>query len=827
MDDYYMNGLLSETDRVLPVHTQRPGHDGQLQRLHLQRMQDKTYDSDDDDSDMDNFDLDDSDTILQLNPAHGQTVALWSFMKLDSIAVFPPDQNLVGNIVEYAEKHFGFLRFQHRLMLLSPGQLSPVSLNSVYSIRPGSVVMVMPEENAIVSIEIGQLKTSFELNLDLSMTVQKLKTYIRKRKGIPVERQEILYSNRALENDKRLFEYRIKNRSILHVMIQAHFDLLINVETFWGKTYRFYLDPCSTGTDIVYAVFNRAFSANGPEDAGLHELYVPLHVLVLQYQNKLVNWDYCIAYLGIHTGETLVLSTVGHQSHIQLETVNVVTESGEKYDITVSQYDRWSVLAFMLHGLTNVPVDLIRLYKDGKRADFSSTIGQIERHQIIVMNVVMTHIDRDLVFGVPLKISIGHGILENVRISANKTVRKLKRKLERMGVPNASLYELTIGNQKLSNNYKIMDLVFDLSIPLVLKLETYPVFAHAPDGVIYKTYLRSDQTIASFKHKIELKTGYSLKSSHLIVAGRPIPDHPKNILYECGISCRNSIFFHPANDFDAFFILGNKWLEKIKIPLHNPSSTDIRNAVWNTRKLPEGSLNCVLTILYWIFMPKIAATNTSSVRTKIKKRMPVARETLYKLKKQGKLQFSEKELLGKQDKPRAVYSSPIPGADFKRPLDSAKIYHHIKTNTIPKFEPDQIIDLNEKLESCRKVKCHPKTGLPQIYDPPRSTIPPWMKNIQTRNQTNRLTLANVEGGPNGMDSVHVSKLQQIHKKIGSKLNDVNVAHKSHRQDYSNNFSKRNRFMYDYQHFDYVASEDGHDAKSVSTFPHKLLPKLIH
>jgi hypothetical protein len=78
-----------------------------------------------------------------------------------------------------------------------------------------------------------------------------------------LKRQEILYSNKALENDKRLLEYRVKSRSTLYIMIQAHFDLLINVETFWGKTYRFYLDPCSTGTDIVYAVFNRAFSSNG------------------------------------------------------------------------------------------------------------------------------------------------------------------------------------------------------------------------------------------------------------------------------------------------------------------------------------------------------------------------------------------------------------------------------------------------------------------------------------------------------------------------------------------------------------------------------------
>jgi hypothetical protein len=54
-------------------------------------------------------------------------------------------------------------------------------------------------------------------------------------------------------------------------------------------------------------------------------------------------------------------------------------------------------------------------------------------------------------------------------------------------------------------------------------------------------------------------------------------------------------------EFYGFFVVGDNWLEKIRLPL-KPSSTDIRNAVWNARKLSEGSLNCVLTILYWFFI---------------------------------------------------------------------------------------------------------------------------------------------------------------------------------------------------------------------------------
>lgn len=781
-------------------------------------MQERMSDSEDDDnSDFEHFETDENTEFMHLHPLAGQNVALWSFAKYDSIAIFEPDRYLVNNIIEYAEKHLGFQRFQHKLRILSPGQLSPVNLKTVYSVRPGSVVMVMPEENASVNIEISQLKTKFNLPVDLSWTVRKIKTLIRRRKGIPVERQEILYSNNALENNRRLFEYRIKNDSKLYVMIQAHFDLLINVETFWGKNYRFYLDPCSTGMDIIYAVFNRAFSSNGPEDAGLHELYVPIHVLVLQYKNKIVNWDFCIAYLGIRTGEKLLLSTVVHHSNMRLSTVNVVTETGERYSVTVSPYDRWSILAFMLHGLTNIPVDLIRLYKNSKRVDFSSPMGHLEYDNLVIMNVVMTQIDRDIVFGVPLKISIGHGIIENLRISANKTVKHLKKKLEKMGVPNATLYELTIGNQKLPNSSKIMDAVFDLEIPLVLKQETFPVFAHTPDGVIYKTYLRVNQTISSFKHKIELKTGYPLRYSRLLVAGNEIRENHESVLFESGISCRNSIFFLPPQDIETFNILGNRWLEKIRIS-HNATASDVKAAVWNTRKVSEQSLNSILTILYWYFMPRIAESSRPYIKTKIKKRMPVARETLYDLKNQGKLQYLEKDILAKH-KLRAAYSSPIPWSGHK-PNKPPKVHHHIKSNNLPKFESTQFIDPNIKLESGG-------TGHPQIYDSPRSTVPPWMKNIQTRSQANRLTLAPVEEGPHGMVGVHPSK---IRKKIKSKPPEANPlkpnhSHKMYKPRTKPNSVIPKRFRYDFQIFDYIASEDGYEDQSDSMLPQHFLPKV--
>jgi hypothetical protein len=62
-------------------------------------MQEQMSDSEDGDSDYDDLEINDTSAILNLNPAYGQTIALWSFRKHDSIAIFPPSNDLISRVV--------------------------------------------------------------------------------------------------------------------------------------------------------------------------------------------------------------------------------------------------------------------------------------------------------------------------------------------------------------------------------------------------------------------------------------------------------------------------------------------------------------------------------------------------------------------------------------------------------------------------------------------------------------------------------------------------------------------------------------------------------
>lgn len=119
--------------------------------------------------------------VLNSKGPKAQTIAVWCFLKQHSIVIFPPgESDLTSRIVKYSENYLGYERNQHKLKMLTPGQLSPLDIKSAHSVRPGSVVMIFPRTKNQVNIEISQLNVSFSLSVDISMTVHSLKNCVRK-----------------------------------------------------------------------------------------------------------------------------------------------------------------------------------------------------------------------------------------------------------------------------------------------------------------------------------------------------------------------------------------------------------------------------------------------------------------------------------------------------------------------------------------------------------------------------------------------------------------------------------------------------------------------
>lgn len=623
-------------------------------------------------SDSDDFDSDDTLEILSdhteidVNNFLGQGIAIWLYAHMDSLTLFTPkpDDNM-NQIAQYIQQKYGFNKDMEKFAILEAGEKTPKVIKDAHVINPGSVIMVLPKKNVSVNVEINQLDFTFPISADPLCTVFEVKTYIKRMKGIPIDQQDILYHDKVLENCRRLYEYRIRTGATLHTLIQVHFDILVSIETFWGRTYKMYIDRCTTGRDILYRVFSRTFSRNGKDHITVHELYVPVHILVFQYKKHSLHWGYCLGFYGVKNGDTLVLNTAGKKSGLGMQKLLVITELGENIEVSVSQFDRWSVVAFIMHGHTDVPVDLIRLYRREVQLDFTQVVGVVPNNSVIMMNIRMTNVDKDMVFGIPLKINIGNGIIENLKVVPSKTIQDVKQRLEEIGVPNATLYELGISQYKLPNHAKLKDVIKDFKKTLFLKVEKFPVFLHAPDGVIYKTNIDVNHCLKHLQQKIEMKSGHAISSCRLQMAGQEITMSDKTNLYDNGLSTRNSIFVQAAPMFETFFITIVQLLIKLRIPV-KPSHNNIKRSIWANRDIPEGSITCLQTFFFWFFAPRTSHKYQLSKRRKRRKYLPPANEPLHT--------FSEREENPKQRKPK-----PAVGFSKRQPSkrNETKVYYNL------------------------------------------------------------------------------------------------------------------------------------------------------
>ncbi|XP_045177246.1 uncharacterized protein LOC123537525 isoform X2 [Mercenaria mercenaria] len=604
----------------------------------MESASDSDFDSDD------SIDFLSEYTDIDVNGFLGRAIAIWTYNRLDNLTLFTPQpDDTLFQLVKYAEQKLKFNRENEKIMVMDAGEKLPREMKDVYLLKPGSVIMVLPKRNLNITVEINQLNKRFPISADPMCTVYDVKTYIKRVKGIPIDQQDILYRDKVLENSRRLYEFRVRNGTNMHVLIQVYFDVIVHVETFWGKTYRLYVDKCSTGSDLIYRVFGRTFSKHGKEHVTMHELYVPIHVLVFQHNKRSLNWNYCLGFYGVRNADTLVLNTVGRHSDMNVQTIMVVTELGESYEVRVSQFDRWSVVAFILHGHTDVPVDLIRLYRNESQLNFTASIGFVPKNTVIMMNIIMTNVDKDMMFGIPLKITIGNGIVENIKVSPTKTIKYVKERLEEIGIPNATLSELTTGQFKLPDHAKIKDVITNFDKMLYLKVERFPVFIHAPDGTIYRTMVDVNHTLKNLKQKIELKSGHAISSCRLLFAGQELTIADNNILYDSGFSTRNSIFVETAQMFETFFVTNGDLLIKLRVPAR-PTQDNIKRSIWGTRDIPEGSITCLQTFLFWFFAPRRNRKFTLPRRRRNRKRIPPSNEPLHLFSDRYGTKFDEKNV---------------------------------------------------------------------------------------------------------------------------------------------------------------------------------------
>ncbi|ESO83430.1 hypothetical protein LOTGIDRAFT_236593 [Lottia gigantea] len=541
---------------------------------------------------------------VNLNHVVGKQMVIWSYKMPDTLAIYTPlAGDDVRRLTEFVKTNLQFNNDTDKLMVLKPKRSRPVNIIDIYRIKHGSCITVMPKCDPTITLEAKQLNAKYDLVLNTNTTVRELKLFLQNQKGYPFDRIEMLYKDAPLLNDRHLFEYKIGHKSRIFVMLHLYYDMLVHIECFWGQTYHIYVDPCMTSMNIIYMILRRTVSPNLKNVQALFELYLPKHQLALYNGKSHMKWHDCLGNYGVLEGSILKLISLGIQNKLGLQNIPVTLDDGLTHVVTVSQYDCWAIVALKVHGISRIPINIIRLYKDGKEIDFSETVGFSFKRNIgprISASALQAQIDPDTLYGIELTIDLGSGIQEVIRCSASRTIKKVKERLQDMGVPNATVYDLYSQDTKLPNSGKIVDVIDDPRIPLKLKLKRYPVYIHTPKTVIYKMFAHAHESLATFKVRIQMKTGLSVKHYQLMVAGRVITSSDDKSVFHSAIGIKMSVFLIPLEKIHTFIVLYNDWLVKIPIP-YNPIYSQIKEALWGESQIPDGCMYSITNFLMWFF----------------------------------------------------------------------------------------------------------------------------------------------------------------------------------------------------------------------------------
>ncbi|XP_046560050.1 uncharacterized protein LOC124269082 [Haliotis rubra] len=546
---------------------------------------------------------------LDLDGVLGQQLVMWSYKDPDTLNLYTPViSDDLSTILRLTKETLQYDQRIHKLMMLKPGTNHPMDISQFYKVESGAAILIMPKELVKVNIEIKQLNMKFEMEVELFMTVLQLKFRLQQERGLAMERLDLLFKDQPLENRQYLFNYRIGKSSTIFVMVHILYDMLVHVETFWGSTYHLYLDPCMTGMNVIWTVLRRTVTKNTPDIMALFDLYLPKHTLVLYHKRKVVNWSTCLGYYRVDDNDTLKLSTIGLYHKLSVQKMPITDDAGKVHTVKVSQFDRWSTVALKLHGIIGVSVNLIRIFRGGKEVDFSETLKkQTYRTPAITMDLSLSNADPDVLYGVSLKFKLGDDVTEILKVSSKRSVRSVKAILEQLGVPNASVYDMYLGDYKLSNRERIVTAVEDLRTHVNLKLTQYPVFIHTTQNVIYKMHAYAQETVAAFKKRVEMKSGLSLSNYKLTLAGEEFDEGDELAVFDTRIGIKSSLFLRPRLYCDVFFILYDNYLLKVKVP-PKPKARDIKQLLWKEMALPSGALASVGTFLQWYYTGRSSPT---------------------------------------------------------------------------------------------------------------------------------------------------------------------------------------------------------------------------
>ena len=341
------------------------------------------------------------------------------------------------------------------------------------------------------------------LEVELSDTIEVVKTKIKDKEGIPPDQQLLIFKGRQLEDGRCLSDYNVSRESTLHLVLRLHSSMQIFVKTLAGKMITLEVEP----SDTIENVKTKIQDKEG----------IPPDYQCLIFARKVLEDGRCLSDYDVWRESTLCL-ILRVPSGMQ---IFVKTLTGKTITLEVESSATIENVKTKIQDIEGIPPDQQHLFFNGHLLNDKRTVSDysVPKEAIVVLKPRCNI----LIFVKTLT-----GKILALDVEPSDTIKNVKLKIQdKVGIP-LSQQHLIFRRQELKDHqtldeYKVTD-KSSVHLRLENELDRILVNVEFPSGRKIFINVSPKDDFESVRKMIYNREGIPVDQQRLSFVGKEVVD---------------------------------------------------------------------------------------------------------------------------------------------------------------------------------------------------------------------------------------------------------------------------------------------------------------